>query len=105
MLDNHCTTWCENPDNPRSECHAWSCAPYYEFSRNILGIKIGFDDEIVISPVPGKLTYAKGTVPTRFGDLYVSWTYESGIFNIEVSGAQGVVKKVHTPDGRAFCIE
>ena len=105
MLDNHCTTWCENPDNPRSECHAWSCAPYYEFSNNILGVKAADHNEIIISPCPGKLTYAKGSVPTRHGNLNVSWTYENGDFNIEVSGADGVCKKVFAPDGKVFVVE
>jgi len=29
MLEENCTTFPEKPDNPRSECHAWSCAPIW----------------------------------------------------------------------------
>jgi len=31
-LDLHCTTFPETPFNPRSDCHAWSALPLYEFS-------------------------------------------------------------------------
>jgi len=105
MLDNHCTTWCENPDNPRSECHAWSCAPYYEFSANILGVKVGYDDEIIIAPNTGSLSYAKGTVPTRFGTVSVDWTNKNGKFIIKVSGADGVTKKVIMMNGEEYIFD
>lgn len=100
MIDMHCTTWCENPDNPRSECHGWSSAPLYEFSSNILGVKVGFNEEIAISPyMPENLTYAKGTVPTRFGNVEVSWTRDGGKSNINVKAPQGVEKKLILPSG------
>ena len=31
MIDLHCTTFPETPTWPRSECHAWSALPLYEF--------------------------------------------------------------------------
>ncbi len=99
MIDLHCTTWCENPDSPRSECHAWSSAPLYELSANILGVKVGYDDEIIISPVPAGLSYAKGITPTRFGNIDVSWTNTDGKFNIKITAPEGVTKRVILPDG------
>ncbi len=106
MIDLNCTTWCENPDSPRSECHGWSSAPLYEFSSNILGVKVGFSDEIVIAPVvPGKLTFAKGTVPTRFGCVNVSWTKDEVGFEINIKAPAGVRKKLVMPDGEIKIFE
>lgn len=99
MIDLNCTTWCENPDDPRSECHGWSSAPLYEFSANILGVKYSFDDEIVIAPKTGNLKYAKGTVPTRFGIVYVEWNNEGDEFNIKVKSPNGLKKKLILPNG------
>ena len=103
MIDLHCTTWCENPDNPRSECHAWSSAPLYEFSSNVLGVKVGFDDEIVIRPVISQLTFAKGNTPTRYGDVFVSWKNENSEFRIEINSPEGIRKRVILPNGEEKC--
>lgn len=99
MIDMHCTTWCENPDSPRSECHGWSSAPLYEFSANILGVKYSFDDALTISPVLGNLTYAKGSVPTRFGSLNISWKIEENTFTIKVISPKNIEKKIILPNG------
>ncbi len=71
MIDLNCTTWCENLGVGRSECHGWSSAPLYEFSSNILGVKVSYENEIIIKPHFFDFTYAKGTVPTRFGNVNV----------------------------------
>ncbi len=100
MIDNHCTSWCENPgDNARSECHGWSSAPLYEFAVNILGVKTSFDDMIVINPYTAGLSYAKGTVPTRFGNVYVSWEDGDDGFKIQISSPANTTKKLVLPNG------
>lgn len=98
MIDLHCTTWCENPDNPRSECHGWSSAPLYEFSANVLGVKFSFDNEIIISPHTLGLEYAKGTVPTRHGTVGIYWKTENGKFDIQISSPDNVKKRLIMPD-------
>ena len=103
MIDMHCTTWRERPNaNVRSECHGWSSAPLYEFSSNVLGVKVGFNDEITINPHIAGLTFAKGTVPTRFGTVSVSWTNDENGFKLNVKAPEGVAKKVIMPDGRVI---
>ncbi|MBE7050875.1 MAG: hypothetical protein E7394_08985 [Ruminococcaceae bacterium] len=105
MIDLGCTTWCENPDSPRSECHGWSSVPLYEFSANILGVKTGIEDEIVINPSLGHLTYAKGTVPTRFGIVKISWHFNEGVFEIRINSPEKTRKKLILPTGEIFDFE
>lgn len=88
MLDMGCTTWCENPDSPRSECHAWSSAPVYEYSAMTLGVKSiknGFA-EVEISPILGDADKISGTVPSPRGTISVSWEKRDGayLFSAEV---------------------
>ena len=72
MVDMGCTAWGENPGNPRSECHAWSSAPIYEFSAVFLGIKpvLPGYERFVIKPEIGITGNVSGTVPTPRGDIY-----------------------------------
>ncbi len=100
MLENHCTTWCEKPGKPRSECHGWSSAPLYEFSANILGVKCDLKEELLIAPKSGKLTFAKGIVPTRFGNVLVDWKRKGNEFEIEVNAPETVIKRIILPGGR-----
>jgi hypothetical protein len=39
MLDNGLTTFAEKPEPTRSDCHAWSSHPLYNFIASILGIR------------------------------------------------------------------
>ncbi len=97
MLENGCTSWCENPDDPRSECHGWSSAPIYEFATNVLGVKVGLDEEIVIAPHTLHLSYAKGTVPSRFGTISVEWEKGDESFLIRIKSKEGIKKKFIHP--------
>lgn len=88
MLDLHCTSWCENPGQPRSECHGWSSAPIYEFSAMVLGVYPTQDGykSVRIRPYIADLglTWAKGTVPTPFGIISLSWRIDGDLFTIRV---------------------
>ena len=92
MLDMGCTTWCENPNNPRSECHAWSSAPVFEYSSMLLGVKPsanGFK-KAVVEP---DLTYTEpisGVVPTPFGSIAVSFKVTDGKADISVTVPKGI---------------
>ena len=96
MLEQHCTTWCENPDDPRSECHGWSSAPLYENSAMILGVKpaqLGCQ-EIEIRPDVDGYEWAKGTVPTPPGYVSVEWQRGG---SLRISGPKGQMKRVILP--------
>jgi len=105
MLDLHCTTWCENPDSPRSECHAWSAAPAYEFSAMALGVYPTSDgyNSLRIRPNVNDLglTSAKGTVPTKNGIVSVDWRIDNGSFSMTVALPDGadMTAEVCLPDG------
>ncbi|MES2374185.1 MAG: alpha-L-rhamnosidase [Bacteroidota bacterium] len=74
MIDNGLTTFAENPDPTRSDCHAWSSSPNYDFLATICGIlpaSPGFSS-VRIEPALGELQQAKGVMPHPDGDITVS---------------------------------
>ena len=106
MLDLHCTTWCENPDNPRSECHGWSSAPIYEFSSMVLGVyptDNGYKS-VRIKPCihAYDLDWAKGTVPTPHGIITVSWEKKDGelMLNVTLPDGADMTCEIILPDGQ-----
>ena len=75
MLDNHLTTVAESNEQPRSDCHAWGALALYELPSVILGVRPvdpGYET-VKAAPIPGYLTWAKGTVVTPKGQLEVQW--------------------------------
>ena len=108
MLDLHCTTWCENPDDPRSECHGWSSAPIYEFSSMVLGVyptDNGYRS-VRVKPCINAydLSWAKGTVPTPYGAVTVSWEKKDAELLLEVTLPDGadMTCEVVLPDGQCL---
>ena len=76
MVDKGLTTCAEKPDPSRSDCHAWSASPNYEFLATVCGIEPaspGFK-EIVIEPTLGKLKNVQGVVPHPKGKIKVELT-------------------------------
>lgn len=74
MIANGLTTFAENPDPTRSDCHAWSSSPNYDFLATICGIvpaSPGFAS-VRIEPAMGELTAAAGTMPHPDGNIKVS---------------------------------
>ena len=74
MIDNGLTTFAENPDPTRSDCHAWSSSPNYDFLATICGIvpaSHGFAT-VRIEPALGELQQATGVMPHPDGAISVS---------------------------------
>jgi hypothetical protein len=72
-VPNGLKTTIEMPEPTRSDCHAWGAHPLYHYFASILGIRPtapGFAD-VEIAPNLGGLEWARGTLPTPFGDLTV----------------------------------
>jgi hypothetical protein len=67
------TTWAENPEPARSDCHAWSASPNFELFRTVLGVDSaapGFK-KVSIRPFLGDLKQVAGSVPHPNGTIQV----------------------------------
>ena len=76
MLKIGLTTFAEKPDPTRSDCHAWSASPEYDFLATICGITPdapGFS-KVKIEPALGELKEVKGTMPVPDGMITVTLT-------------------------------
>ena len=74
MLKAGLTTFAENPDPSRSDCHAWSASPNYDFLATICGItplSAGFGT-VQIKPQLGELREVYGKMPSPKGEIAVS---------------------------------
>lgn len=75
MLALGLTTFAENPEPTRSDCHAWSASPLYEFLSTTCGInpaEPGFRS-VRIEPYLGDLTTVDGRMPHPAGDIAVQF--------------------------------
>lgn len=74
MIDSGLTTFAENPEPARSDCHAWSASPNYHLLSVVCGITpadYGFK-KVKIAPSFGGLKEIEGSVPHAKGDIRVS---------------------------------
>ena len=80
MLKVGLTTFAENPDPSRSDCHAWSASPNYDFLATICGItplSAGFET-VQIKPELGELTNVSGRMPIPKGEVKVAVNHSKG---------------------------
>lgn len=90
MLKAGLTTFAENPDPTRSDCHAWSASPNYDFLATICGIvpdQPGFSS-VRIEPALGELQSVTGSMPHPDGTIRVS---------LQRKGAKGVTGEINLP--------
>ena len=76
MLDLGLTTFAEKPDPTRSDCHAWSASPNYDFLATVAGIEPaspGFKT-VKVEPHLGKLNQIKGNMPHPQGAIWFDLT-------------------------------
>jgi len=92
MLQNGLTTFAENPDPARSDCHAWSASPDYDFLATVAGIRPGSPGfkTVEIAPALGKLSFIKGRMPHPAGTI---------VFDLKRNGANGITGEVILPEG------
>ncbi len=92
MLAQGLTTFPEQADDPRSDCHAWSSSPMIEFLATICGVQpseAGFK-KVKIEPHLGPLNEAHGTVPHPFGNIEV---------DLKRKGRNGITAEITLPQG------
>jgi alpha-L-rhamnosidase len=90
MINIGLTTFAENPDPTRSDCHAWSSSPNYDFFATICGIvpsKPSFA-AVRIEPALGELTQVTGSMPHPAGTISV---------NLQRKGVAGIEGEVSLP--------
>lgn len=92
MLQKGLTTFAENPDPARSDCHAWSASPNYDFLATVAGIRPGSPGfkSVEIEPALGKLSYIKGQMPHPAGSI---------IFDLKRNGTTGISGEIILPEG------
>jgi len=92
MLKLGLTTFAEKPEPTRSDCHAWSASPNYDFLATICGIMPdapGFS-KVLIKPALGELTEVTANFPHPAGNIYV---------HLKRQGKNGIDAKISLPEG------
>jgi len=92
MLKVGLTTFAEKQDPTRSDCHAWSASPNYDFLATVAGIRPaspGFKT-VRMEPALGELKFIKGQMPHPSGMI---------LFNLKRNGASGLQGEVTLPEG------
>ncbi len=75
MLALGLTTWAENPEPSRSDCHAWSAHPNFDLLATVAGIEpaaAGFK-EVMIQPHLRNLPALKASLPHPRGEIAVQY--------------------------------
>ena len=92
MLAQGLTTFPEQADEPRSDCHAWSSSPLIEFLATVCGVEpaeAGFK-KVKIEPHLGSLQSANGVVPHPLGNIEVK---------LKKRGGNGIAAEISLPPG------
>ena len=90
MLAKGLTTFAEKPDPSRSDCHAWSASPDYDFLATVAGIEPsspGFKT-VKIEPALGPLQFVKGKFPHPDGMIE---------FDMKRNGKNGITGQIILP--------
>ncbi|WPP53256.1 family 78 glycoside hydrolase catalytic domain [Catalinimonas niigatensis] len=92
MLDEGLTTFAEHEENTRSDCHAWSASPNYEFLATVVGIMPASPHfaSVQIAPALGYLQEVSGSIPHPLGQLEVK---------LKRKGKVGIQGSVSLPEG------
>lgn len=91
MLKQGLTTFAEKQEPARSDCHAWSASPNYDFLATICGIMpetAGFKT-VLIKPFLGELTQVNGSMPHPSGTITVS---------LNRNGADHILAEITLPE-------
>lgn len=88
------STFAETPEPTRSDCHAWSASPNYDFLATVCGITPGSKGfgTVNIAPQLGALTSLSAVMPHPKGNIVV---------DLKRIGLQGLEAEITLPDGIA----
>lgn len=106
MIHKHDDTAWENFDDVGvgTLSHAWSAAPTFLLSSEILGVNLGWPhpvqlEEVTIAPQSASLDWAEGTVPHPEGPIHVGWEVKGEQLFLTYSAPKNV-KVTVSPRGR-----
>ena len=100
LIDRGSTTCPEEPHHPRSECHAWSALPLYEFMRTLAGIRTE-NGIIVIRPRLFDLPDLSGTAVTLPGPVQYHYQKNAnGTWQYDLILPENTRGLLITPDGK-----
>ena len=87
MLGNGLTTFAEKPEPTRSDCHAWSASPVYEFLSLVCGITPAAPafKKVRIEPYLGDLREVFGTMPHPDGMITVRFIRRNNTLQAEIN--------------------
>ncbi len=96
LLSLHLTTLPETPTEPRSDCHAWSALPLYEFTHCMLGLKSAQPGwrELEIEPHTLDLPEMSGEVATPAGVVSIAWRRTETTFTLSGKVPDGIPFRV-----------
>ncbi|MDX2302179.1 MAG: alpha-L-rhamnosidase C-terminal domain-containing protein [Microscillaceae bacterium] len=86
MLKEGLTTFAEHVGRTRSDCHAWSASPNYEFLHTVCGIQASKPhfEEVLIAPNLGDLKEASASMPHPKGKIEVNFKVNQGKISGEI---------------------
>jgi hypothetical protein len=92
MINNGMTTFGETDINPRSECHAWSASPNFDFLHTVAGIYPASHSfgSVVFEPNLGYLNELYVEFPHPKGMIKVSYKKSGEKLDAEISLPEGV---------------
>jgi len=86
------TTFPEHPEPSRSDAHAWSSSPNYDFLASVAGIRPdspGFDT-VLIEPKPGHLEHIEALMPHPKGNIEVEYQMNGDQIEVSVNLPEGL---------------
>ena len=97
MIDMGMTTFGETDKNPRSECHAWSASPCFDFLNIVAGIYPAepFFKSVIVEPSLGNIQRLNVYLPHPKGMINVKYRKSKDILKAMVSlplGVTGIFK-------------
>jgi alpha-L-rhamnosidase len=104
LADPEGTLWESFDRHFGTSSHAWSAAPTYYLSTQVLGVPLGYPEpsdpqQLLIAPQADSLTWARGTVPHVRGPIDIDWRVEGDLLRMSVSAPPRVAYRVR-PRGR-----
>lgn len=105
LADPEGTLWEHFDRDEGTSSHAWSAAPTYYLSTEVLGVGLGYPeaanlgDEVLIAPRAETLSWARGVVPHPRGAIGVDWRIEGDLLRVSVDAPPTLRYRV-APRGR-----